>query len=200
MVYAFDPVEKRKLWEYNLYEPGTGNQPALAQVIRDRDGNYRLIYNDGWAPRLGQLGPVGPGFVSVQSRKGLVAFDPVSGAVLWSRSDVSPKAQLFGDDQFIYVVEVNAEGKASPRNDGRARRRRRQRQRAGLRRGLRAPPGHPRPAPAGVGDAGQWRGPPASLRRAGRQGRLAGRLRSENGRAPQRGTPTWPASSIRRER
>lgn len=113
MVYAFDPVEKRKLWEYNLYKPGTGEQPNLAQVVRDRDGNYQLLYVDGWIQRLGTVGPVAPSYVCLQTREGLIALDPVKGptAVLWKKADISPKSQIFGDDEYIFVVDVNGEGK-----------------------------------------------------------------------------------------
>lgn len=111
MVYAFDPVEKRKLWEYNLYKPGTAEQPNLAQVVRDRDGNYQLLYADGWLQKIGSLGPVGPGHVCVQTRNGLAALDLLTGNVLWTRDDVSPKAILLGDDEFIYPIDVDGDGR-----------------------------------------------------------------------------------------
>jgi outer membrane protein assembly factor BamB len=113
MVYAFDPVEKRKLWEYNLFEPGTAQAPNIAGMVRDNDGRYTLLTTDGWRQRIGQVGPVEAGYVCLQTRKGLVALDPIKGpeSVLWTKSDVSSMAHVFGDQEYIYVVEVNAEGK-----------------------------------------------------------------------------------------
>ena len=59
-------------------------QPNLAQVIRDRDGNFQLLATDGWVQSIGQVGPIGPGFVCVQARKGLDRPDPITGTVLWA--------------------------------------------------------------------------------------------------------------------
>jgi hypothetical protein len=38
--------------------------------------------------------------------------DPLSGATLWSRSDITSNDRLFGDEQYILAVEVNRDGQA----------------------------------------------------------------------------------------
>jgi hypothetical protein len=53
---------------------------------------------------------VSASYACLQTREGLVVVEPVSGRTLWTRSDVSAKCNLFGDDDYIYVVEMNAEG------------------------------------------------------------------------------------------
>ena len=52
MVYAFDLLDGTKLWEFNLFAPGTNQTPQLGQVLRDRDGNLVLVYQDGWTLKL----------------------------------------------------------------------------------------------------------------------------------------------------
>ena len=116
MVYAFDAVDKKKLWEFNLYSPGTsGNavQPSQNPPWQDKDGSLLILYQDGWMHRLGQPGPMEPSYICLQTRNGLVALDPVRGTVLWSKASVSGKANVFGDDQYVYVVELDARGNAT---------------------------------------------------------------------------------------
>src|SRR5262249_46456307 len=43
----------------------------------------------------------------------LVAVDPLSGRVLWTRSDVSPRNHVFSDEDNVYVVEIDAAGNPS---------------------------------------------------------------------------------------
>jgi outer membrane protein assembly factor BamB len=78
--------------------------------MRDRDGNLVLVYQDGFMQRIGQTGPVEASYVCVQTRDGLVAFDPVKGSILWTKSGVSARTHLFGDGQYVFMVDVNGEG------------------------------------------------------------------------------------------
>jgi len=111
MVYGFDPVDQKKLWEFNLYAPGTNQNPQVGQVMRDRDGNLQLLYADGWTHKLGQAGLAQASYVCLLTRNGLVALDPAKGTTLWTKSDINAsRMQIFGDDQFIYLAEVNADG------------------------------------------------------------------------------------------
>ncbi len=111
MVYGFDAVDQKKLWEYNLYAPGTNQTPNLGQVVRDRDGNLQLLYQDGWSLKLGQTGAVEPSYICLLTRNGLVALDPIKGTPLWIKSDInSTLMQIFGDEQYVYLAKVNADG------------------------------------------------------------------------------------------
>lgn len=112
MVFGIDPVNKQVLWEKNLF--GTSGIPAQSSIIPDpRDGTLQIVYQDGWVQRLGQTGPVQPSYVCLQTREGLTALEPVSGKVLWVRGDISPRSHVFGDDQYLFIVETNADGSAS---------------------------------------------------------------------------------------
>jgi outer membrane protein assembly factor BamB len=120
MIYAFDPVAQKILWERNLFGLGHLNV-GNPQIIRDRDGSVEVIYQDGWRQKLGQTGPVGASYVCLHTREGLVALDPVRGTELWTKSDVPARAQSFGDDQHVYLVEVRPDGSISGSRAMRAR-------------------------------------------------------------------------------
>jgi outer membrane protein assembly factor BamB len=120
MVFAIDPVNKQVLWEKNLYAnanplPGQAvNPPGYNQLIVDpRDGSIQVIYPDGWTQRLGQMGPLKGSAVCLQTREALVAVDPISGRTLWTRSDISPRSHIFGDEQNLFVVEVDPQTNAA---------------------------------------------------------------------------------------
>jgi outer membrane protein assembly factor BamB len=109
MVFGLDPVSKRVLWEKSL----TGNQPPQNwnNVIPDpKDGTLSVYYPDGYIQKLGQIGPLTPAVLCLQTRDGLAAIDPLTGSTLWTRSDVSPRAGIFGDSDHVYIVDVNGEG------------------------------------------------------------------------------------------
>ena len=117
MVYGFDPVDQKKLWEYNLYAPGTTQTPAVGQVMPDRDGNLQLLYQDGWSLKLGQASVVEASYVCLLTRNGLVALDPVKGTQLWIKSDVnSTRTQIFGDEQYVYLLDLGNDGAVTSAN------------------------------------------------------------------------------------
>jgi outer membrane protein assembly factor BamB len=108
MVYAFDMSDQKKLWEYDLFGKGNANQ-ALQQQITDADGTMRLVYFDGTKLRLGQLGVVESSYVCLPTRDGLVALDPIKGAVLWKK-EVPTGSYLFGDADHVFIVESTDAG------------------------------------------------------------------------------------------
>jgi hypothetical protein len=59
---------------------------------------------DGTNKPVGTLGPVHThGVVFLKSRE-LVCVDPLSGETLWSRRDIEPGSELFGDREYIFVA------------------------------------------------------------------------------------------------
>jgi outer membrane protein assembly factor BamB len=112
-VYAFNPAEHKLLWSYPLLGKHA-DVPAFAPGTLSVDpSDNRLIasYADGRKEPLGGIGLVTPSYVIVFTREGLVALDPTRPApsrnpsVLWTKADVPMKAELFGDDEHVYVVE-----------------------------------------------------------------------------------------------
>jgi outer membrane protein assembly factor BamB len=110
-VFGLDPLNKKVLWEQNLLgSQGVTNNSQL--TMDPRDGALQLIYPDGYIQKLGQTGPIEASYVCLQTRDGLVTLDPVSGRVLWTRGNLPQHCTIFGDDEHIYLVELNGEGNA----------------------------------------------------------------------------------------
>ncbi len=63
----------------------------------------------GTNDRLGQIGAVTSSFVCLRTEDALLALDPVSGNVLWARSDLSNRTQIFGDERTIYLVDTRSD-------------------------------------------------------------------------------------------
>jgi hypothetical protein len=72
----------------------------------DAAAGLRLHNSQGVTEPLGQIGPVTASYVCLRTYEGLVAVDPVDGAVLWTKTDVSPHTQIFGDDEYVYLIDV----------------------------------------------------------------------------------------------
>jgi outer membrane protein assembly factor BamB len=122
MVFGLDPVNKKMLWEKNLYgslpvagQPGTAGPPVWNQqpMVDPRDGSVQIVYPDGWMQRLGGPGPLEGATVCLQTRDGLLALDPVTGRTLWQRSGIGTSSHVFGDDKHIYVVEMGGDGNSA---------------------------------------------------------------------------------------
>jgi outer membrane protein assembly factor BamB len=112
VVLGFDPVERKKLWEWNLFASGT--VAGQSYISQNADGSFQVNYNNGFSQRLGRTGPIEASYVCLNTREGLVALDPLRGTTLWTKSDVSLRTHVFGDDQHVYLVEVRADGTTGP--------------------------------------------------------------------------------------
>ncbi len=122
MVFGIDPIRGEVLWERNLYgdkqpiqgQPGFGGVPMWNQFLVDpKDNSIQLVYQDGWVQRLGGAGSLEGSVLCLHTRDGLIAIDPVTNKTLWTRTSVNSRCQIFNDDQYVYVVEMNAEGQAA---------------------------------------------------------------------------------------
>ncbi len=108
---AVDAVTHRELWKKNLLgDSGPGNGGLMYDAA---DETLQLMFPDQSLLTLAQGGPVQPGYVSLLTRDGLMALDPLTGKPLWVRSDVSAHCRLFGDARHIYLVELNNDNTAS---------------------------------------------------------------------------------------
>jgi outer membrane protein assembly factor BamB len=115
MVFAYNLAERKELWRYNLYGR---NQllfnSAQNSITLDEDGRVCVVHQDGRQEKLGGVGLVESSYVVLQTRDGLVALDlnRPGPSVLWTKSDVPLRAQVFGDDQHVYVVETSGDPNA----------------------------------------------------------------------------------------
>ncbi len=113
MVYGLDLVDRKKLWEVDLLSPGRlglGPQQPWNNVQQmltlDGEAGLRLHSSQGITEPLGQIGPVTASYVCLRTHEGLVALDPVDGSVLWTKTDVSPYTYIFGDEEYVYLIDV----------------------------------------------------------------------------------------------
>lgn len=111
-VFAFDLIERRVLWERSLL--GKDGLSAVRQLHVEDDSVYVLNNDSGTMERLGQLGPVTASYVVLKTKQGLLALDPARGTELWVRADVPERAQVFGDRDKVYYVDVRDDGSAGP--------------------------------------------------------------------------------------
>lgn len=82
-----------------------GGQQAPA--VDPLDGSVVFAYTDGFAQRVGQVGPMNGQTVCVQMGDKLAALDPLTGRVLWERIGVDSRSYVFADEHHFFVVEAD---------------------------------------------------------------------------------------------
>ena len=108
---AVDAVTHRKLWDKNLlgdHGPGNGGLQYNAT-----DETLQTMFADGMLMTVAQGGPVEAGYVSLLTRDGLMALDPLTG-----KTAVGPQRRLDAlpavrRRRHIYLVELNNDNTAS---------------------------------------------------------------------------------------
>ncbi len=105
-VYGIDLSEPKVLWERNLNS--TETMGSHGYVANPQQGGLNIVYPDNRTERAGHTGPVEPSFVCLHSRQGLTVLDSLTGAVLWTRTDVPGNSVVFGDREHLYIMEMAA--------------------------------------------------------------------------------------------
>jgi outer membrane protein assembly factor BamB len=118
-VFGVDPVDQKILWQKSLI----GSEAAGEHQFMQGPNGPQLLFAGGYIIRLGQTGPVEPSYVCLHTRDGLIALDPLRGSVLWTRSDLSARAEVFGDSGHVYIVDRRSDntvtgGRALRAHDG----------------------------------------------------------------------------------
>jgi outer membrane protein assembly factor BamB len=110
LVVAYNLAEHKELWRYSLFNTPV-NANGQNYLNLGADGRIEVAYPDGRREIMGGVGLVSASYVIVFTRDGLVALDLTrtgpAPSKLWTKSDVSMRAQLFGDDEHVYIVEEN---------------------------------------------------------------------------------------------
>jgi hypothetical protein len=105
VVFGVDLFDRRVVWKRPLldgpFDPtrmtlGNDDVYGLQLYLADRSGQ-------GGQRLVARMGPAGPGYVVLQMPAGLTVLDPAHGEPLWARADVAPDADVFGDDQHLYL-------------------------------------------------------------------------------------------------
>jgi outer membrane protein assembly factor BamB len=116
MVFGLDLVNGKELWNKNLMD----NTPLVNMNYNINpnqwDGTLEMVSYDRftgqpYTRKIGQLGNLEASYVSIQTQNGLLVLDPIKGTVLWTKTDIPPRTQIFGDSQYIFLIEVR-DGKA----------------------------------------------------------------------------------------
>ncbi len=112
LVIAYNLAEHKVVWKYPLFDfnlSGNGQH----YIHSDNDGRLSIADQFNNEEKVGGVGLVSPTYVILVTKNGLVALDPTrpgpTASKLWTKSDVSMRAQLFGDDEHVYIVEPGAE-------------------------------------------------------------------------------------------
>lgn len=114
-VHAFDLAEKKRLWEYPVLGEGQRIDFNNARADVGPDEELIITYNtDGGKLSIGRSTIIENNYAALVTRDGLVVLDPATGSKLWSRTNISSSATIFGDARHIFIVE-NVGGKATSR-------------------------------------------------------------------------------------
>jgi tetratricopeptide (TPR) repeat protein len=98
------------IWMRELGESLPGMPLQTGVQVRQMElpwGQRRNIISDAFGRSVGWLGPITSSYFCVQRSRELSALDPLTGDVLWVRHDIEPGAEIFGDDELVFVVPPN---------------------------------------------------------------------------------------------
>ena len=103
---AVDLIEHRVRWQLNVLDGLELNNRT--GVSAGPDGTVYVYSNDNTGNVVGRYGLTGPVTQSgcyVQTRSGLAALDLATGKTRWLRADLPTYFEIYGDDEFAYLVE-----------------------------------------------------------------------------------------------
>lgn len=110
-IAALDLINRRLLWTRDLLEgpvlPGQGIAMNMLGRIDIMSMNGRSIR------RPGLVGPLGHGGIFLVTRAGLLALDPLTGQPRWLRRDVPRSLEVFGDEDHLFLVDVEINAQAN---------------------------------------------------------------------------------------
>lgn len=112
MAYGIDLDNPRILWQRALLDSNLLKGVSPQNVLPDQDGRLVLaVYNPlARAPqqiRMGEVGTVQASYVCLLKQNNLEVVEPLTGKVLWELDNVSRNTRAFGDDEYIYLVDVS---------------------------------------------------------------------------------------------
>jgi outer membrane protein assembly factor BamB len=101
----------RVLWSQEIGDsiPGLTNQVGVH--VRQMElpwGQHRNLVSDGFGRPVGVLGQLGDSLCCLQRGREILAVDPLTGDTLWARGEIEPASEVFGDEQYLFIVPPNA--------------------------------------------------------------------------------------------
>lgn len=114
MIYCIDGDSGKELWKMQTVENIQQNV-QLFQVNNDSEGNPEFWYVNNqngsrFRATLGRVGTAQASYVAVLGHKGLTVVEPLRGGTMWKKADVPINSHVFGDDQYLFLVEMNENG------------------------------------------------------------------------------------------
>lgn len=109
VVFAVDPVGERLMWA----EKVTSQVAFQSVTVNPADASLKIVYPGGWTQRQPLQGLVTPSVVVIHGEKSLRGIAPLTGAILWERTNLAADLDLFHDGTHLFAVELDAKGDAT---------------------------------------------------------------------------------------
>jgi len=83
--------------------------PPQPHVIQLPWAVARQVFADALGRPIGNIGPITSDVACYQRMRNVVAVRPLTGETLWTRSDIEPGSDIFGDDELLFIVAPESE-------------------------------------------------------------------------------------------
>ena len=106
--------EPKIVWQKFLYKHrpeltgGRGKQVQARWVMLPNGQRQMKLLDPSFQP-MGTVGPVTSEMVCYQVGTTVYAADPLTGSTLWERRNLPRGGTLFGDDQYVFLLQPNSE-------------------------------------------------------------------------------------------
>lgn len=102
-----DPILWRK--DLSVTVGSTGQRSLMADTINRSWGPPRVLPRDRSRQPIGLLGPITANGVIYQKLHEVVCVDPLTNLPVWKRSGFATGSDIFGDNEYLFVVEPDAQ-------------------------------------------------------------------------------------------
>jgi len=101
----------RVLWRQDLVEstPGVAMNFGGGQFVQVPWAVPRVAPMDQLGRPLGSMGPLTSTMACFQRLRNVMVVHPVTGEPLWTRGNVEPGSDMFGDDEMLFIVTPNSD-------------------------------------------------------------------------------------------
>jgi outer membrane protein assembly factor BamB len=116
-IYGLDPLklsgrDTQILWSQDLGD-SSADEAGGGMPFMQRG----MVFVNGYRQPQFRMDPFGPTTcrtVCFQRLRNLVAVDPLSGETLWVRKELPQNAEIFGDDQYVFVLDRQNTNNGNP--------------------------------------------------------------------------------------
>jgi outer membrane protein assembly factor BamB len=94
----------RVLWRHDLADTILSPVAIHGQPVNLPWNPRRFVATDNSRRTVGNTGPLTDSLACFQRQRTLVAVDPLTGHVLWTRSGIQPGSDVIGDEELLFVT------------------------------------------------------------------------------------------------